>query len=220
MHAVDERDLLPEKFLCDRLVGRQHEVFDDARRIRRDFRDDIDRQPVFIENDLCLREIKVDGTALFPPSADLKRELIHERDHRCIFPVALRNFAHIAAFRSSGHILFLIRCVRRFRFSRVLQISCSCRILLFSSLLQISCTCWILFFSSLLQIFCTCRILLFSRFLQIIDISRILRDFLCRIQGVDHLLDLRIAHPLVHPNYALYDPMVGDRSVFVERHQG
>ena len=205
MHAVDERDLLPEKFLRDRLVGRQHEVFDDARRIRRDFRDDIDRQPVFIENDLCLREIKVDGTALFPPSADLKRELIHERDHRCIFPVALRNFAHIDAFRCSGRVRILIRCVRRFRFCRLLQLSSACRILLVSSLLQI---------------FRACRILLFSRFLQIFEFNRLVPVFLFRIQRIDHLLDLRVAHPLVHPDYALYDPVVGDRSVFVERHQG
>ena len=72
VYAVDKGDLFPEEILCDRLVGRQHEIFDDARRIRRDFGHDVDRETLFIEDDLRLRKVKVDCSPLLPPSADLQ----------------------------------------------------------------------------------------------------------------------------------------------------
>ena len=74
-------------------------------------------------------------------------------------------------------------------------------------------------FSRFLRISCACRILLFRRLLQIFDISRLLRAFLFRIQGINHLLHLRIAHPLVHPDHALDDPVIRDFTVWIERHE-
>ena len=106
---VQERDLLPVIILCDRLVRSQHAVLDQHRRRVPLIRPDLDRASLCVQDDLALREIKVDRTArhaLFPQHTG---RLIEKQEHRneiCIFFEAL-----LCKFRFFLRFLFL-RCIR------------------------------------------------------------------------------------------------------------
>ena len=109
MAPVQERDLLPVIILCDRLIRSQHAVLDQHRRRVPLIRPDLDRASLCVQDDLALREIKVDRTArhaLFPQHTG---RLIEKQEHRneiCIFFEAL-----LCKFRFFLRFLFL-RCIR------------------------------------------------------------------------------------------------------------
>ena len=66
MGTIDKGNLQPEKVLCHRLIGDQHEILNDLRRHIPLIRPDIHRMSFRIQQNLRFREIKVDGTALMP----------------------------------------------------------------------------------------------------------------------------------------------------------
>ena len=74
---VYERNFLPEIVLCDGLVRHQHEVLDDLGCRIPLIRLDIHRLSLFIQNDLGLREIEIDGAALAPFLTQDIRQLFH-----------------------------------------------------------------------------------------------------------------------------------------------
>ena len=63
MSPVKERNLLPVKILRHRLIRRQHKIFDHFCGNIPVISTDLDRNPLFVKNNLRLREIEVDGSA-------------------------------------------------------------------------------------------------------------------------------------------------------------
>ena len=64
MSTIQKRDLLPIKMLCDRLIGNQHKIFNDLGCHIALIRHHIHSMSLRIQNDLCLRKIKINGSPL------------------------------------------------------------------------------------------------------------------------------------------------------------
>ena len=61
-----------------RLVGQQHELFDEAMRDVALVRDDVLDQPLFVEHDLRLGQVEVDRPAAAPPRVQDVEQLAHQ----------------------------------------------------------------------------------------------------------------------------------------------
>ena len=79
--TVYKRDILPEIIFRNGLVGHQHKVLNDFRSCVALIRLNLHRTSLFIQNDLGLREIKIDGTALAPLLPQDVRQLFHKIKH-------------------------------------------------------------------------------------------------------------------------------------------
>ena len=80
--SIDKRRLQPEKMLRHRLVGDQHKILNDFCRHISLVRPDLHRMPFVIQENLALRKIKVDGTALMPFPSEKSRQFLHLLKHR------------------------------------------------------------------------------------------------------------------------------------------
>ena len=93
MGTVYKRQLLPEVILGYRLVGDQHEILDQPGCVIALVSLDLDGFVLFIDNDLALREIKVDRAALHASFTEQIRELVHQEQ----IVLEIRVFGHILA---------------------------------------------------------------------------------------------------------------------------
>jgi len=103
MDTVDKGNLLFCKFLGHRLIGTQHEILNQLCRAVCLMDLNVCRNPFFIQQDLCLREIKINCPAGCPQRPDFLRQFQHLTEHRdiafvffqkCRIPV-LKNRLHI-----------------------------------------------------------------------------------------------------------------------------
>ena len=76
MHAVDERQLLLEDVRGDRLVGKDHGLFDHGGRIGLHAQVDADGMPHLVEHGLCLDRVEVEAAARVPERGELDRQLV------------------------------------------------------------------------------------------------------------------------------------------------
>ena len=79
--TVHKRNILPEIILRDSLIGHQHKVLNDFCGRIALIGLDVHRVPLLIQNNLGLREIKVDGAALTPLLPQNVRQFFHEIKH-------------------------------------------------------------------------------------------------------------------------------------------
>ena len=107
MGTVHKRKLLPEVILRNGLVRHQHEIFNDLGGCVALIGFDVHRTSLLIQNDLGLREIKVDGTALAPLFPQDVRQLFHKIKHLheiCVlFHSLLVTVCHNGIHRRVGH---------------------------------------------------------------------------------------------------------------------
>ena len=94
MRTVHKRDFLPEIILCHRLVRDQHKILDHPRRHIALVRFYVNRPAAFIQNDLGLREIKIDRAALHALLSEDRCHMLHHFKHRNQFFI-LRAFCFI-----------------------------------------------------------------------------------------------------------------------------
>jgi len=87
MCSVEKWSLSPKIFLCNCLIRKEHKIFYDLCCIIPVIRLDLNRTSLFIQNDLCLREIKVDRPSLCTPFPDNIRQFFHLQDHRNKLPI-------------------------------------------------------------------------------------------------------------------------------------
>ena len=66
MHPVEKGELQPVKMLGHGLIGRQHEIFNDIGGHIALIGEYVQRSTLPVQNDLALREIKVDAASLPP----------------------------------------------------------------------------------------------------------------------------------------------------------
>ena len=92
MCPVQERELLPEEMLCHRLIRRQHKIFDQLRRRIPLILFDLYGNTLFVEQDLCLREVKINRAALHPLLSEDTCELRHLMKHGSNFLILGCNF--------------------------------------------------------------------------------------------------------------------------------
>ena len=81
MRSVHKRKLLPEVILGNGLVRDQHEVLDQHRGSIALVRSYLDRLALFIDLDLALRDIEIDGPPLVALSPEDPCKLIHKEEH-------------------------------------------------------------------------------------------------------------------------------------------
>ena len=79
--TVHKRQFLPEIVLCHRLVGKQHKIFDNLGCNIALVRLDLHRASLRVQNDLRLREIKINRSALHPFFAENRRQIPHPLKH-------------------------------------------------------------------------------------------------------------------------------------------
>ena len=105
--TVYKRDILPEIIFRNGLVGHQHEIFNDLGGCVALIGFDVHRTALLIQNDLGLRKIKVDGTALAPLFPQDVRQLFHKVEHhhksRILFHGFFIAIRHNGIHRRVGH---------------------------------------------------------------------------------------------------------------------
>ena len=69
MGPIDKRDLPGAVFLCHRLVGKQHEIFNQPGSRIGFIRIDIYRRSLLVQHDLALRKFKLNSSPLLPAAA-------------------------------------------------------------------------------------------------------------------------------------------------------
>ena len=82
MCSVYKRKFLPEIILCYRLIGDQHEILDDLGGNIPLVWFDFNRSALLIQNNLGLREIKIDRAAAHPLFAQDRCQFLHPLKHR------------------------------------------------------------------------------------------------------------------------------------------
>ena len=98
--SVKERHFLPEIVLGYRLIGQKHEIFNQAGGRIALIRLDFYGMALLIQDNLALREVKINGTAAVAPVPQNIGQLLHQAKHPDKFPVLFHRLR--IAVRDNG----------------------------------------------------------------------------------------------------------------------